>query len=448
MIKPLYRLVLLAAVLAIAIPVTVRAASFPDVSEGTKYYGAVEYLKNKEIIQGYPDGSFKPDQTINRAEALKIIMLSITLEEESTITIFEDELPFPDVNPDDWFFDFVLRAFDLELVEGYPDGLFKPGNNINVAESIKIILLRFSVDLPEELETDPYADVKIDDWYSKYAQYAKEKQVIEPFDDGKLQASRDITRGEFALIIYRLLYVEENNLDVFPLSTNWPTYGNVDWSYTTKYPFDWTIIQADDQAILWKQDASNGQLSFARIFPNSATVVIAVDENADRLSIGQYLERIDYGEDAVIQEMTLNDYPFATATIPVDGLADYYFEFPNNSILAAYTNIGNGDNREFLAEEIRYIIGSIRYDEAAGEHSIDLDKESFLSQIRKKILIEGEGQAALDLFNDLLLIETDSVGIGTGPIDYYYSEEYDVTLKFERNSDTLHAMTDGQNTAF
>jgi hypothetical protein len=157
---------------------------------------------------------------------------------------------------------------------------------------------------------------------------------------------------------------------------------------------------------------------------------------------------IDYGEGANIQTMTLNGYPFSAISLSEQGIADYYFEFPNKSILVAYTQVGDGANRPFLAEQIRFIIGSIRYDENASKFSEQYAKEQFLSTIRQIILVEGEGQSALDAFDDLIIIETDTIGIGTGPVDYYYSEEYDVTLKYERNSSTLLAIRDSNSTAF
>ena len=52
------------------------------------------------------------------------------------------------------------------------------------------------------------------------------------------------------------------------------------------------------------------------------------------------------------------------------------------------------------------------------------------------------------LFTDLKLFETDTIGIGTGPVDYYYSALYDTTLKYERSSDTLLAMKQGKTWAF
>ena len=84
-------------------------------------------------------------------------------------------------------------------------------------------------------------------------------------DDGDLHADRDITRAEFAQIIYRLLYIHDNKLDVFPLNKDWPGYTHPTDHYSVKYPFDWQKIPAGSQTVFWKQDAANRQISFARV---------------------------------------------------------------------------------------------------------------------------------------------------------------------------------------
>ncbi len=436
---------LLCLVSVIIAPMTAISASFSDVEDGSIHYGAIEYLYNKGVISGYPDGSFKPDQTINRAEALKMVMLATDKAGET-----EQQIDFPDVSEEDWFYEYVTKAVEIGLVEGYDDGTFKPANNINVAESIKIILLAFDEEIGNPPTQNPYPDVETSAWYSTYALYAKNKQYIESTDDGLLHAEKDITRGQFAEMIYRLLYVNENNLDKFPLSTNWPTYSDAINDYSLKYPLDWKIIKAGNQLILWKRDDINEQLSWARVLPYSATVVVAVEDNEAEYSLKEYVDLLEYNESATKNEQELNGYPFISVSLMDSGINDYYFEMPNGKILAAFTQVGGGANQPLLLEKIRYIVGSIRHYEGSdtSNSSLNLDRESFLEEVRKLVLEPDEGQNVLDMFDDEILIDTDTIGIGTGPVDYYYSAEYEVTLKLDRNSDTILAISDGNTTAF
>lgn len=439
--------------ISLLIAAPVHAGTFKDVSNNSPYYAALEYLHQKGVISGYPDGTFQEDKTINRAEALKIIFLGRKAVgfpgNPSNVNV-----SFPDVQSKDWFYGFVQQGLDAKIVEGYPDGTFKPENPINVAESLKIILIGFDAAVPSTLpDVNPYIDVDKTAWYARYAAFAKDKQLIASQEDGKLQADRFMTRAAFAEIVYRFMYTKEFNIDRFPLSTNWPSFSHPSQHYALKYPFAWQKIEAGSQTIFWKQDQSNGQMSFARIFPNSATVVVTVDQNKDQLALNDYLARIQYDSNALIEKQTLNNYPFASISIPQNGLRDYYFELPNKNILIVYSQNGDGPLKSQLQEEIRYLVGSIRYQETSGSStgvvaaSSD-PRELLLSQIRSDLLVPKKGETLLNLLPDRVIIETDTIGIGTGPVDYYYSQKYNITLKYERNSDTVLTMKEGKTSAF
>jgi hypothetical protein len=428
------------AMAAFIFPANTFAASFPDVAENTVNYNAVEYLKQKQVISGYPDGTFQPDKKINRAEALKILMLASATPTDSQLAI-----SFPDVSESEWYYKYLQKAVELKIFEGYPDGTFKAANNINIAESLKVVLLTFKEIPDTTLTADPYPDVLKTDWYAAYADYCKTKQFIEPLDDGKLHADREITRGQFAQIIYRLMYVREKNLEKFPISTDWPTFTHPTDHYVVKYPFGWQMIGAGTSTVLWKQDKENNQLSFGRTYPNGATVTMVIDPNDKQTAFDDYLNGLPYFTKGATQKLTLNGYPFAAISIDDGKYNDYYFELPNKSIMAIYSQTGEGLNKPELLNEVRNIVGSVKYTDTTTGVT---DKDTFLSQVRKKILVAGAGETTLGLFKELVLIETDSVGIGTGPVDYYYSSDYDVTLKLERDSNTLLAISDGKTTAF
>ncbi len=89
------------------------------------------------IVQGYPTGMFLPDAQINRAEALKILMLASQLK--ATQETLAQPLSFADVKTDDWFTPYVRLAVWAEIVSGYDDGTFKPDRAISRSEAAKMI---------------------------------------------------------------------------------------------------------------------------------------------------------------------------------------------------------------------------------------------------------------------------------------------------------------------
>jgi hypothetical protein len=112
----------------------------PRESDERKLRRKVVYTAAKKgIIRGYEDGSFRPDEQVNRAEALKILLLSA--EPEKRMDDDKEAYQFSDVSEEDWFESFVYRGSAIEIVEGFPDGTFGPQLPITRAEASKIVLL-------------------------------------------------------------------------------------------------------------------------------------------------------------------------------------------------------------------------------------------------------------------------------------------------------------------
>lgn len=159
---------------------------FPDVDADNLAFDAIEYLKDKGVLEGYPDGTYKPGDEINRAEFTKIVMGPI-------ITDMTKKNCFPDVG-EDWFAPYVCDAKDRNIIAGYPDGTFKPAEPINFSEASKIIANAYGVEQGE-------ADADATRWYKTYVSGLESKNVIpltvEYFDE-------NITRDEMAEMIYRL----------------------------------------------------------------------------------------------------------------------------------------------------------------------------------------------------------------------------------------------------
>lgn len=419
--------------------------SFPDVPNNHKYYTAIEYFHAKDVIQGYSDGTFRPDQPANRAEALKIILLSSEVSVD--LNDLGDDV-FPDVTADDWFYAYIKRSVELDIVEGYEDGYFRPIQNLNIAETLKMILLTNGVTVNDQPENSTiFPDVTGDLWYAPFAAYAKEKNIIEPQGDGNLNAGRSITRGELVELMYRTAIVLQNEGEPFDISTNWPVITYPEYGFKTKLPFDWKIINNEDQIVFWHPDTVNHQSNYEVPYPFSADIKFHLDNNEAGLSKTEYTQNLEmvYKSDfGTYQKNTLNLAGYEAINLNASPVHDdYYIFYPDNQVLQVYTAYGWSDLTEHLEEEISKVLNHLEYIKPQSVNSNDI-----LSEARNRILVEGLGQETLDLFSDLINIETDTIGVGTGPIDYFYSEQYDVTIKYERSSDTVLDIQNSQTTAF
>lgn len=171
---------------------------FTDIENDNKYFEATKYLSEKDIIKGYEDGTFRADQLVTRAEALKFILLSIHA------SISHGELPFKDVSRSSWYTNYVYTGYKKNIVEGNPDGTFRPNNGVNKAEFFKILFNGLSVDIDPVVAGAPYNDVSESAWYAPYISYAKELKILDP-KLKNIQPSKGMTRGEVADAMYRMM---------------------------------------------------------------------------------------------------------------------------------------------------------------------------------------------------------------------------------------------------
>lgn len=198
---------LLAVVALISLTNTALAEEFSDVQSGHSHYVAISYLKEKGIVQGYDDNTFKPNQKISRVEALKMIILSTNFAAEDEINNENvTENPFIDTPKSEWYAKYLAFASEKKLIGGYPDNTFKPNQTINLAETLKIFLQCFNgLEYPENMENFLAADTPTSEWYAPFAAYAYKNGLVNITDSNKIIPTQDMTRGYVAEIIYRKL---------------------------------------------------------------------------------------------------------------------------------------------------------------------------------------------------------------------------------------------------
>ena len=107
--------------------------SYSDVAETAWYNNAVSTLSRMGILGGYEDGTFRPNDSITRAEFAKIAVSFFEYEDISAENIFTD------VAAGSWYENFVAVAAKLGLIEGYAGNVYRPNESITRAEACTII---------------------------------------------------------------------------------------------------------------------------------------------------------------------------------------------------------------------------------------------------------------------------------------------------------------------
>lgn len=195
----------------------IYAADVTDISN-SRNEAAINYLIDNNVVQGYEDGTFKPNATINRAEFTKIIV-EATYDDATIESCLAEQMKptwtyafFPDVDRNAWFAKYICVAKIKGVVKGYSDGLFKPNDKINKAEAIKIILTAQGYSVPASVTGTLYSDVKEDDWFAPYVKTAMDNNLLE--DTGStLYVNAFLTRGGMSEMTYRTLVAEGGSFE-------------------------------------------------------------------------------------------------------------------------------------------------------------------------------------------------------------------------------------------
>ena len=154
---------------------TAYAKSFPDVSKDSILQEAVDMLSGYKIMEGYPDGSFKPDKNVTRAEMAKIVTVAAGWSEYSKnmTSVYEDMSGH-------WAESYVELANVLNIVKGISPNLYGPDNLIKFEEAYTMVIRLLG-----------YTDEALGgNWPQNYYQKALELNLFRNIDTNKVFASR------------------------------------------------------------------------------------------------------------------------------------------------------------------------------------------------------------------------------------------------------------------
>jgi hypothetical protein len=177
-------------------------SSFTDIAGhwAQKY---IETAKSLNYIGGYADGSFRPDQPINRAEVAKIVALWKNKDIESTTCA---KAVFSDVFCAAWYAKSINYLALEKITGGYEDGTFKPSNEITRAEALKMVLYAKGLQNTDVTGyVNPFSDVISTDWYLKIVLIANKLGIAKGYEDGTFGPNKSITRAEFTKIFVETL---------------------------------------------------------------------------------------------------------------------------------------------------------------------------------------------------------------------------------------------------
>lgn len=198
--KKLYNIALAAtmttaAVVAIAPTQADAAKSFSDLTPANVHYDNVMNLVERGVITGYPDGTFKPNQSISRAHAAKIIAKALGLDTKNV-----KNPNFKDIPTNYAYYGEIAALANAGIINGYPDGTFKPNATLTRGQMAKIIARAF--ELTGNANNLPFKDIANSE-YKEYIAALYANKVTTGTTPTTYSPVNPVTRGQLASFVVR-----------------------------------------------------------------------------------------------------------------------------------------------------------------------------------------------------------------------------------------------------
>lgn len=160
----------------------------------------ITQLKDLGALNGYADHTFRPDKTITRAEFVTALIRVMTAKELLEIT--DAQGTFHDVLGT-WSEPYVALAAANRIIDGYPDGSFRPDQNITRQEVAVVISRAFQMEETDQKETAFRDNDAIASWAKAAVAAATANGVISGYGDHSFRPANNATRGESAALLMR-----------------------------------------------------------------------------------------------------------------------------------------------------------------------------------------------------------------------------------------------------
>ena len=181
-------------------------------------------------IIGYPDGYVRPARNITRAEVATIFFRLIS--DEHRVNIWSQSNPFADVILQNWFNNAISTLTNANLLYGYPDGYFRPNQDMTRAEFSAVIVRIMGQRDAMVTATSSFTDVS-GHWGEAYINVAYQLGWVRGYGDGTFRPNQLITRAEVAALVNRALNrLPETPADLLADMVIWPDNMNTGaWYY-------------------------------------------------------------------------------------------------------------------------------------------------------------------------------------------------------------------------
>jgi hypothetical protein len=168
---------------------------FTDVQPNDAYYTGVMSLHSAGVVSGYADGTFRPYDSVTRAQIAKIVVLAFNIPLVSV-----EGQRFSDVGSGDIFAQYIETAYSANLISGYADGTYRPNANVTRGQLAKIVVAAAGYKLASP-EHPTFSDVAERSTFYSYIETAYAHGILAGYPDGTFKAEAQANRGQVCKIV-------------------------------------------------------------------------------------------------------------------------------------------------------------------------------------------------------------------------------------------------------
>jgi hypothetical protein len=177
--------------------------AFPDVPADSTFYTEIMGLSAAGVVSGYGDGNFKVDSPTYRGQIAKMVVLAFGISVQTTLGGH-----FSDVPADHPYYAYIEAAYARGLVDGYGDGTFRPYNNVTRGQVAKIVVQAAGLALVTPA-TPSFSDVAQSSTFYNYIETARSAGILNGYPDGTFRPDKPATRGQISKITFLAAYTPE-----------------------------------------------------------------------------------------------------------------------------------------------------------------------------------------------------------------------------------------------
>ena len=235
----------LAVVLAFAMILSMgfSAFAYTDVTAGTKVAEAVGILSNLNIFTGFEDGTFKPNDTVTRAQMAAIICRTLGYEDQAVASTGTTN--FYDVAASHWASGYINVAESLQIVNGYGNGAFGPEDQVTYEQAIKMIVVALGYELDAQAKGG---------WSTGYLAVAAREGITK---NSNGVVGTPAARGTIAVLVYNSLEVPLMDQDTWTPSGKEDEFAKLQETILSRY-LDVTKIEAVVSVVPYATFANSG----------------------------------------------------------------------------------------------------------------------------------------------------------------------------------------------